>query len=1147
MEFKMRSPGTSLRAATRGSLAAAIGLAGAGLLSIAAAAPKAAPAIPARAGTSADADAFFESKVRPVLVERCISCHGEKNQYGKLRLDSRAAMLKGGATGPSLLPGAPERSPLIQAVRYAGRLKMPPTGRLRPDEVETLTRWVQQGASWPTAAVGESSGKPWAFQPVRKPALPTVKNRSWVKTPVDTFVLAELEKRGLKPAPPADRRTLIRRAYFDLTGLPPAPEEVEAFVNDRAPDAFAKVVEKLLASPQYGERWGRHWLDVARYADSRDARYVGADSDIADAWRYRDWVVKAFNQDLPYNQFIVDQIAGDLVPGPGPDKFNADGLVATGLLSIGEWGTGDADKDKMMTDIVDDQINVVSRAFMGLTVSCARCHDHKFDPISTKDYYGLAGIFFSTHILPSPGAKTAGSALLRSPLLPPSELARIESRKTRIAELEKQVKARRDEAYRSHAQSLLPQTGKYLLAAWDYGHRPSGAPRVSLATFAEQQDLQPAALRQWLDFLGLSDFHLMTKLEVSPFGKTNVRQWRGDPDCPNFLLNRSDQDVTILTFKLPAKSVAMHPGPAAGVAARWTSPVSGTVRIAGRVADADPSGGDGITWAVEARTGAGATLLTKGEIPNGGGQLLTQGLTPERLAQVTVKPGDEIDLQVLPKREYTCDTTTVELSITLPDGKRWDLTQDLVTGSESADGNPHADRFGNPGVWSFLDMAGTARADRATVEAQLAGWTKTAAAMANGAASRADLERAAQEAGTHFNLIDARSPFWIRDTADERLLPETARTELAGMTGELDRLKKEPVPEMQYALAAREGGVPGSVHEGIHDARVHIRGNYLRLGDVVPRHFPVVLAGETQPPITEGSGRLPLAQWLARADHPLTGRVLVNRVWEYHFGEGIVRTPNNFGKLGERPTHPELLDWLAATFTGEVPGSEVRVSGTTSNHGHSEPGTRNPEQKLGWSIKSLHRLIMLSSTYQQSSVADAATVKTDPDNRMWGRFSRRRLEAEEVRDAMLAVSGRLDRSMRGLATRDFMSPRRTLYQMAIRSDRSGFRPLFDAADPETSVDRRTVSTVAPQALFLLNHPFSREQSAALAERLKKEAPAVSEDRIRRAYALLYGRQPTAEELRIGLQFVSGSPADADLAWREYCQLLMCANEFIYVD
>jgi len=1141
----MRRSGHSLLTAlpTRAGIATAVGLAGFGFLSMAAAAPKLPSAPPARAGSNADAEAFFESKVRPVLVERCIACHGEKNQYGKLRLDSRSAMLQGGATGPSLVPGSPDRSTLIQAVRYAGRLKMPPTGRLRPDEVELLTRWVQQGAAWPTVARRETAGKPWAFQPVRKPSIPTVKNRSWIKTPIDAFVLAELEKKGLRPAPPADRRTLIRRASYDLTGLPPSPEEVEAFVNDRAPDAFAKVIEKLLSSPQYGERWGRHWLDVARYADSRDARYVGADSDIADAWRYRDWVVKAFNQDLPYNQFIIDQIAGDLVPGSGADGFNADGLVATGLLSIGEWGTGDADKEKMMTDIVDDQINVVSRAFMGLTISCARCHDHKFDPISTKDYYGLAGIFFSTHILPSPGAKTAGSALLRSPLLPPSELARIESRKTRIAELEKQLKAQREEAYRTHARSLLPQTGKYLLAAWDYSHQPSGAARLSLPNFAERQGLQPSLLRQWLDFLGLSDYRLMTTLEANASGKTGVRVWRGGRDCPNLLVNRTDQDVSILTYKLPAKSVSMHPGPAGGVVARWTSPIAGNVRIAGRVADADTACGNGIAWAVQARSDAGGMILSKGEIPNAGGQLLTQGATPERLAEVSVRPGDEIDLQVLPKGEYSCDTTTVELTITLPGGKRWDLTQDLVTSGESADGNPHADRYGNPGVWSFLDMAGSAGVDRAVVEAELAGWHQTAAAVAAGSATRSDLERAAQEVGARFSLVDARSPFWIRDAADDRLLPDAVRTELAGVAGELDRLKKEPAPALQYALAAREGGVPGSVHEGIHDAKVHIRGNYLRLGEVVPRRFPVVLAGVSQPPITKGSGRLPLAQWLARADHPLTGRVLVNRVWEYHFGEGIVRTPNNFGKLGERPTHPELLDWLAATFVGGEARGEGGEGRTRLLPPHSSPlSTVQP-----WSIKSLHRLIMLSSTYQQASVAGPQTLKADPDNRLWGRFSRRRLEAEEVRDAMLAVSGRLDQTMGGLATRDFMNPRRTLYQMAIRSDRSGFRPLFDAADPETSVDRRTVSTVAPQALFLLNHPFAREQSAALAERLKKESPAGSGERIRRAYGLLYGRQPSAEELRIGLQFVAGTEAEVDLAWRDYCQLLMCANEFIYVD
>jgi hypothetical protein len=355
---------------------------------------------------------FFESKIRPLLVSNCYSCHAGTESRGGLKLDSREALLKGNAHGPALVVGDPDKSALLKVVHYDGAIKMPPSGKLRPEEIAALSAWIKMGAPWPATKGSGGPSNPgqapdlvltpaqksfWSFRPIVKPTLPKVKNTAWCISPIDRFILAKLEEKGLKPAPAADRRTLIRRAYFDLIGLPPTPEQVEAFVNDKAPDAWAKVVDALLANPHYGERWGRHWLDVVRYSDSN-----GLDENVAfaNAFRYRDYVVDAFNKDVPYNEFITEQLAGDLMP-PADQATQNQRLTATGFLSLGAKVLAEPDKEKLQMDIVDEQIEVTSKAFMGLTVACARCHNHKFDPIPTKDYYALAGIFKSTKTMSS--------------------------------------------------------------------------------------------------------------------------------------------------------------------------------------------------------------------------------------------------------------------------------------------------------------------------------------------------------------------------------------------------------------------------------------------------------------------------------------------------------------------------------------------------------------------------------------------------------------------------------------------------------------------------------------------------------------------------------------------------------------------------
>jgi hypothetical protein len=963
---------------------------------------------PAQAGDASTSDGdFFEKRIRPLLVDRCYKCHSAHSEKlkGDLLLDTKEGMLKGGESGkPALVPGDAEKSLLIEAVRYLNEdLKMPPPkeGKLTDSQIGDLAVWVKMGAPYPgsgapgVTVVADKSAynydearKWWSFQPVSSPPAPRVKNVAWVMSPVDQFILAKLEEKKLPPAPPADKRTLIRRATFDLIGLPPTPQDIEAFVADKSPDAFAAVVDRLLASPHYGERWARHWLDVVRYTDSFDARGIGGEADVPEAWRYRDWVVNAFNRDLPYDQFVVQQLAGDILATNEPGRFEAGQIVATGVMAIGEWGIGDADKEKMLTDIVDDQIDVTGRAFLGLTLGCARCHDHKFDPIPTEDYYSLAGIFFSSHILPRPGAKTAGSPVLRIPLASAAELDERKAKEARAAALDREVKA---------------MNGAVLLTRATHGANNNPA----------------------LTTLNLSD----------------------GPDLPSAVANSGDVQLEFITITLPPRSVAVHPSPDRAAAAAWQSPVRGTVEVRGRVADADDKCGNGIEWVLY----HGRKVIASGRIDNGGRQEI-------KPVAVEVSTGELIQLAILARdRDHSCDTTVVELEVHERDGDRrsWRLPDDVVSDFASK---------ANTGAWRFLAFQGEPPATL---------------------------------------------------TQDE--LSAQEKEALRQKQQELTKLREELARPLPVAHGLQEGGVPESAYAGIHDAQVHIRGRYDRLGKLVPRRLPRVLVGENQVPITEGSGRLQLARWIASSANPLTARVMVNRLWQHHFGEGLVRTPNNFGKLGERPTHPELLDFLARRFIDS-----------------------------GWSIKAMHRAIMLSAAYQQSSVPSEDVLRADPENRLFGRMNRRRLEAEPLRDGLLAIAGDLDLRMAGPSIRDLNNSRRTLYLMTIRSDRSNYRMLFDAPDPVSIAEKRIDSTVAPQALFLLNHPSVLRATEDLVRWIRAEGDADDQARIEKLYRLLYGRPPVADEVKLGLRSLV-SAGDATAAWERYCQVLLCANEFVYVD
>ncbi len=747
----------------------------------------------------AAAVAYFEKQVRPLLIEHCHGCHSTKSKKtrGGLALDSREAILTGGESGPAIVPGKPEQSLLIAAVHATkAELQMPPKGKLGAKQVETLEKWVRDGAVYPEGAKAAASLDPssaearqfWSFRPLRESPLPTVRDAKWPQRRIDSYLLAAMERNKLAPSKPADRRVLIRRASFDLTGLPPTPEDVEAFIHDQRPDAYARLVERLLSSPQYGERWARYWLDLARYCDVPESWMKPR----GQSWPYRDWVVKALNDDLPYDQFVIRQLAADLEPGLDPKERAALGFLGG---SPDYWKELQLDVDVIRSIVADEweeKIDAVSSTFLGLTVACARCHDHKFDPISTKDYYALAGVI-------------AGTRMVDLPLLPDAEAAAVRKAVDDIQVLQEQMKA---------LKAMKP------------------AP----ADFMAKLDELTARIK---------------KLEETPGFK----------------------DV----------------------------PVRGVV-----------------------------------------------------------------------------------------DG--------------------------------------------------------------------------------HVSVV-SRGPNKTR---------------------------------LEY-------------EEGVgHDIAMHARGNANRPGPVVPRRFLTVLSNEMAPPFSKGSGRLELAKAIVTDGAPLASRVIVNRVWKHHFGRAIVDTLSDFGRQGERPSHPELLDDLSARFVAN-----------------------------GWSLKWLHREIMLSAAYQQASAPDAAKQAIDPDNRWLWRMNRRRLEVESWRDAMLAVNGTLNKELGGPAQdlTDANNRRRTLYGQVRRRDLTDLLRLHDFPDPLTHSANRIPTTTPLQQLFALNGPLLRQEAAALTKRLDADVPTGGADRVKRAYSLLFNRMPTEREVSLALKYVDEKPD----AWNRYAHVLLGSNEFQFVD
>jgi hypothetical protein len=1047
---------------------------------------------------------YFEKKIRPLLVENCHACHSSgKKQKAHLFLDSRAGLLRGGDSGPAVVPGAPEKSLLVKAVGYQDAdLRMPPRSKLADAQVADLIAWVRMGAPWPTAAAPHAAAAPkdfnlqerrrhWSFQPLMAPAPPAVRRRDWPRSPVDAFVLAGLEAAGLAPAPPADKRTLLRRLTYDLIGLPPSPAEIEAFLADEAPDAYEKVVERLLDSPHYGERWGRHWLDLVRFAETAGHEY---DFDLPDAWRYRDYVIRALNEDVPYDQFVREHVAGDLLPQPRrhPTEHTNESILATGFWLLGEAAHSPVDVRADEADRIDNQIDVFGKAFLGLTVACARCHDHKFDAISTRDYYALAGYLES-------------SRCQRAFLDPPERTTEAAGRLAQV-----QAEARplagaltapglRDQVDRLIGQLLAgtvrPAATDPLFAAWTALVEPR--PETTPEQFAKRRtDL----LRRLQEQRARAADAEAAGVVFADFRKDTYRDWfvtgdafgTGPTRAPEVVL-RTEQLVPLAEF-VPA-GVA-HSGLVSGK-------LQGALRSRTFVLDKKK-----IWYRVWGRQ-------TQINLIIDGYQLIRDpiygGLTIHVKSDRPVWRNMDVGMW-LGHKAY------VEV---LDDGPGHVALEGIVLGD---DGPPP--EAPNPLLVHLLDDPGLASAAALARKYQdlfreiLGQWQDGTLGTARDAADRIaflnDL--------LHSGLLRAQS----RPPAE----PEPAdRTPLASMLAEVRRLEAA-LPPPRRALALADGTA--------WNERVHIRGSHKNLGETAPRRLLEAIAGADQPAPAQGSGRLELAERLLEPANALLPRVLVNRLWQHHFGEGIVRSPDNFGVLGERPTHPELLDYLATEFV-----------------------------RRGWSIKAMHRLLVLSRTYRMASRGDPAADEKDPQNKLLHRMPVRRLEAEGVRDAILAVSGRLDRRMYGPGVPPHLTPfmagrgrpsqsgpldgggRRTVY-LSIR--RNFLPPLllaFDYPVPFTTMGRRSVSNVPAQALTLLNNPFVVEQAETWARRVSAESGLSAEQRVTGLYVTAFGRPPTAEERAAALDFLAqqaqqyGSPSDRR-AWGDLCHVLLNVKEFLFI-
>ncbi len=942
---------------------------------------------------------FFETKIRPVLSKSCYRCHSqsEGKSKGDLTLDTKAGWQKGGETGPTITPGKPEESLLIKAVRYEDKdMQMPPTskgGQLPPDQIADLEEWVRMGAPDPRSTtvprrdiskiadglsedMRDSVKTHWAYQPVVSPPVPNVKDVFWCNTAVDNFVLSKLEAKGMKPSPPADKRTLIRRATFDLTGLPPSPKEVLDFVNDKSSAAFDKVVDRLLASPHYGERWGRYWLDVARYADTRGD--VKKDNNTLNpfAWTYRDYVIKALNSDRPYDLFIKDQLAADLLPEA---KDQPGTLAALGFLTGGDHFQGNRN------DIINDQIDVVCKGFLGTTVTCARCHDHFFDPVPTRDYYSLYGVFNSCDepnelpvIAVSKDKKAEENYLAERKALVDKGYAKIDQEMCRMAT-----------KFNTHAATFLSGMEKMKGGKANYEELLAYLEKDGLT----QDDIQAA----------------MRSIQTQVLAKAETAK-SGDMMAMN-QMSMNQMAATTVTAKVKTGS------------------------------SKEERKDDRKTAAKSMRSSGHPVLSLWRELA----RLPISGFA-QRSVEVIARHTDPVNAA------YVNPLVAEAFR-----GKKIDSLEAAAT-----------------------IYAGVFRKAEEAYAREYPSWKKSAA------------ENAIFPGLRNLQLEQVR-------TAVFNTKPYLALS-LDDAQNNLGRDLQNEIGAINRQLSGIDLSHPGSmaranilIDSKVKNAQVLIRGEAKTPGPVVPRQFLEFIQADRKPFPQDSSGRLQLAEAIADKSNPLTARVLVNRIWLHHFGEGFVSTPDDLGVMSEAPSHTELCNWLAAKFMED-----------------------------GWSLKKLHKLIMTSSVYQQASDPNSANAKIDPFNRLLWRANVRRLDFEALRDSFLAIGGKIDLAMFGhpmnIETEPY-SPRRTIYGFVDRMNMAEFMKNFDMANAQLPTGRRHETIVPQQALFRMNSLLVIEQARNVVARPEFQKASTDTARIKVLYEIIYQRWPRPDEIKLAQDFL----------------------------
>lgn len=1016
--------------------------------------------------------ALFTQDVRSILMDQCVKCHGGEKIKGGLDLTTRDGLLHPGDEGPAIVPGKSRDSRLMKLIRHEEDPHMPSKSpKLSDGDIAKIAKWIDAGAPYdkplivksgaprPHPTVTEEDRKFWAFVPLKRVSPPAVKSPAWCQNAIDNFILEKLEEKKMTPSAPVERRKLIRRAYFDLIGLPPTPEEIETFVNDTSPDAYEKLIDRLLANPHYGERWARHWLDLARFGESHGYEQ---DYDRPSAYHYRDFVIQALNQDMPYDRFVKLQLAGDEME---PDNVQA--MMATGFLAAGTHATqitaSQAEKERY--DELDDLAGTIGTAFLGMTIACARCHDHKFDPIPQQDYYRLISTFTTTvrsemeldfHPEKTQAAKAAFD-VEHAPLV------------TALAQFERdQLPARLGQWLKSNPGTVEP---RWLLLDFTTAKSAGGA------TLTKQPDgsfLASGTNPKFDTYTFIADTHLknITAIRLEALADPSMaKSGPGRAANGNFAMTDFSVTVNRNTGILPVPKAAEN-----GQDARSTKDnenVSTAIKLI------NPK----------------ATFEQKG-LP------VAAAIDGDKKSAWAIDPqfGKDHAAVFELKKPLDCQAgATITFTLKFENNDNHNI------------GRPRLSVSALPGPF---EPAGEAALEKLIADVNQV--LKTPA----------DAHSAAQKQ----TLLT-----WYRSTDSEWRRLSAAVDE---------HLKKSPKPELTKVLVSSEG-VPA--------VRLHTQGPdfyektyFLKRGDlaqkqseVTPSYLQVLMSPsdnekhwQTTPPKGWRTSyrRLSLANWItdakAGAGH-LLARVIVNRLWQHHFGRGIVSTPNDFGAQGERPTHPELLDFLATELI------------------------RN-----GWRLKPLHKLIMMSATYMQSSEYDGARFAADPDNTLLWRMPLRRLEAEAIRDSMLTVSGTLDPTMFGPGTLDESMRRRSIYFFTKRSQLIPMMVLFDAPNSLQGLGNRGSTTIAPQALAMMNNPQVQSFARAFAQQIFPKFNKSPVSAVRYAYQLAFARDPDEAELSDGVTFIqsqadsyhaAGKQSATELALANFAQALLSLNEFVYVE